>query len=190
MKKSEENEFLNVTIRLSRRYLYRKKELVKEDLITNTFVRIQKKLFAQAARILYDNDSAEDVLMETFCRAYEKQYPVASDSEAERILFRIVRNMSVSELRKRRRSLIARVDEMPDTEDDNQNEEKERMIRSMENNIEGRLTETQKYILRRKEYEGASIEEVAAELDMQEAAVRKQLSRARITLREALRHEE
>lgn len=140
--------------------------------------------------MLYDIDSAEDVLMETFCRVYEKQYPVVSDSEAERILFRIVRNMSVSELRKRKRSLITRVDEIPDKEDDNHEEDKERLIRSMESNIEGRLTETQKYILRRKEYEGASIEEVAAELGMQEPAVRKQLSRARITLREALSHEE
>lgn len=162
---------------------------MKEDLITNAFIRLREKLFAQALRMLYDNDSAEDVLMETFCRVYEKQYPVASDSEAERILFRIVRNMSVSELRKRKRSLITRLDEIPDKEDDNQEEDKERLIRSMESNIEGRLTETQKYILRRKEYEGASIEEVAAELGMQEPAVRKQLSRARITLREALSHE-
>lgn len=163
---------------------------MKEDRITNAFIRLKEKLFAQAAKMLHDNDSAEDVLMETFCRVYEKQYSLESDNEAERLLFRTVRNMSVSELRKRKRSLMTKVEELPDKEEDSQDEDKERLIRSMEINMERRLTETQRYILRRKEYEGASMQEIATGLGMQEPAVRKQLSRARITLREALRHEE
>jgi len=50
--------------------------------------------------------------------------------------------------------------------------------------IDHQLSPVQRSILKKKEYEGQSIDEIAKELDMQQAAVRMQLSRARKTIRE------
>jgi RNA polymerase sigma-70 factor (ECF subfamily) len=54
--------------------------------------------------------------------------------------------------------------------------------------IDKQLSPIQRLILRKKEYEEESIEEIAKELDMQQAAVRMQLSRARKIIRECYRN--
>ena len=53
--------------------------------------------------------------------------------------------------------------------------------------IERKLSPVQRLILQKKEYEEQSIEKIANELNMQQAAVRMQLSRARKTIRECYR---
>ena len=50
--------------------------------------------------------------------------------------------------------------------------------------VESKLTETQRLILSRREYDNMEYEEIAEELGMQPAAVRMQLSRARKTILE------
>ena len=74
--------------------------------------------------------------------------------------------------------------------EDSPEEENGSIILRMERVMEQSLTPTQKYIVRRRDYEGASFEQIAMELDMQQPAVRKQLSRARTALSEALKNEE
>ena len=57
--------------------------------------------------------------------------------------------------------------------------EKEQAYAEMHRKIESELTETQRYILEEKEYGGRTLEDIAKELEMEPAAVRMQLSRAR-----------
>ena len=57
----------------------------------------------------------------------------------------------------------------------------------MRRKIESELTSTQRYILEEKEYGGRTLEDIAKEVKMEPAAVRMQLSRARKTLRNALK---
>ena len=56
--------------------------------------------------------------------------------------------------------------------------------RKVEQLVQDELSDVQKYIIRRHEYEGAKLEVIAYELGMNPPAVRMQLSRARKTIRE------
>ena len=70
---------------------------------------------------------------------------------------------------------------------------RETRFRRVEEMVDTALTDIQKQIIRRHEYEGATLEKIAEELGMQPPAVRMQLSRARKTIREQYRkryHEE
>ena len=61
--------------------------------------------------------------------------------------------------------------------------EREKLLQDVEALVDKKLSETQQYIIRRHEYEGASLETVARELGMNPPAVRMQLSRARKTIK-------
>jgi len=153
------------------------------DFLTDAFVRLRQKLKGMSVRVLLDPDGAEDVLQESFVRLWRKQYPLHSEQEAESLLFRTVRNASLNE-RRRRRPFPLEADfaeAPPDLE------EKEDAYAAMHRKIESELTETQRYILEEKEYGGRTLEEIARELGMEPAAARMQLSRARKTLRNALK---
>ena len=60
---------------------------------------------------------------------------------------------------------------------------KEMMFRKVESLMDSELTELQKRIIRRHDYQGIPLNQIAKELSMQPAAVRMQISRARKTLR-------
>lgn len=64
---------------------------------------------------------------------------------------------------------------------------REMLLRSVERIIDSRLTEQQRAIVRMRELEGMSFEAIAEILDMQPAAVRVALSRARKLIRDVYR---
>ena len=130
-----------------------------------------------------DPAGAEDVLQDSFVRLWRKQYPLRSEKEAESLLTRTVRNASLNE-RRRRRPLPLETD-LPDESPDA--EEKQRAYDDLKRKIDSKLTQQQKYILEEKEYGGRTLVEIARELGMEATAVRMQLSRARKTLRDALK---
>jgi RNA polymerase sigma-70 factor (ECF subfamily) len=66
--------------------------------------------------------------------------------------------------------------------------ERQELFQEVEKLIDQQLSPVQRLILRKKEYEDESIEKIAKELDMQQAAVRMQLSRARKIIRECYRN--
>ena len=153
------------------------------DFLTDAFIRLWQKLKGISVRVLPDPTGAEDILQDSFVRLWQKRYPLQSEQEAEALLARTVRNASLNERRRRRPvPLEADVAEAPpDVED------REKAYTAMHRKIESELTETQRYILEEKEYGGRTLEEIARELGMEPAAVRMQLSRARKTLRNALK---
>ena len=153
------------------------------DYLTDAFIRLRQKLKRVSSRILPDADGAEDILQDSFVRLWRRQYPLQSEKEAEALLTRTVRNASLNERQRARSAPLERdyVDESPDTE------EKERAFVQMTEKIQTELTDTQRYLLEEKEYGGRTLEDRAAELGMKPAAVRMQLSRARKTLRDALK---
>ena len=153
------------------------------DYLTDAFIRLRQKLKAVSGRMLPDADDAEDILQDSFVRLWQRKYPLQSEKEAGALLMRAVRNASLNERRKKRPVALETdlADEPPDRE------EKERAYAMMRLKIESELTPTQRYILEEKEYGGRTLEDIAKELGMEPAAVRMQLSRARKTLRNALK---
>ncbi|MBR2225541.1 MAG: sigma-70 family RNA polymerase sigma factor [Bacteroidales bacterium] len=156
------------------------------DILTETYQRIRQRLKAGAGKMLSDADAAEDALQDAFVRLWGR-YQVRSEKEAEALLTRTVRNMSIDSLRKRKTVPLA--GDLPEEAEEN----REALFRRVEEMVDTELTDLQKLIVRRHEYESVTLEKIAEELGMQPPAVRMQLSRARKTIREHYRnryHEE
>ncbi len=153
------------------------------DLLTNAFIRIRIRLKRIYGRMLSDYDDAEDILQDVFVRLWQKQYPIRSEKEAEALISRATRNASLNERRKKRRLPLSAdyPDDTPDTK------YRELAFEEVRQRIHSELTDIQRYILEEKEYGGRTLEEIAKELKMEAPAVRMQLSRARKTLRKALK---
>ena len=156
---------------------------MSQDFLTDAFIRLRQKLRVISGRMIADSAGAEDILQDSFVRLWRRQYPLKSEKEAEALLSRTVRNASLNE-RRRARSVPLERDVADDSPDST---EKEQAYAEMHRKIESELTETQRYILEEKEFGGRTLEEIAKELKMEPAAVRMQLSRARNTLRNALK---
>lgn len=149
------------------------------DLLTEAFLRIRGRLLGGTRRMLHDTASAEDALQDAFVKIWGR-YLIRSPQEAEAILNRTVRNRAVDEMR--RRKTVPIVVDVADEEYDAA--EREALFLKVEALIENDITDTQKYIIRRYEYEGVKLEAIAKELGMNPPAVRMQLSRARKTIRD------
>ena len=156
------------------------------DILTETYQRIRERLKAGAGKMLSDAEAAEDALQDAFVRLWGR-YQVRSEREAEALLTRTVRNVSIDQLRKRKTVPLAM--DLPEERTEN----REALFRRVEEMVDTELTDLQRLIIRRHEYEGVTLEKIAEELGMQPPAVRMQLSRARKTIREQYRkryHEE
>ena len=157
------------------------------DILTDTYQRIRLRLKAGAGKLLADAEAAEDALQDAFVRLWGR-YEVRSGREAEALLTRTVRNVSIDQLRKRKTVPLA-----GDLPEEDVGENREALFRRVEEMVDTELTDLQRLIVRRHEYEGLTLERIAEELGMQPPAVRMQLSRARKTIREQYRkryHEE
>ena len=156
------------------------------DILTETYQRIRERLRAGAGKMLSDAEAAEDALQDAFVRLWGR-YQVRSEKEAEALLTRTVRNVSIDQLRKRKTVPLAM--DLPEERTEN----REALFRRGEEMVDTELTDLQRLIIRRHEYESVTLEKIAEELGMQPPAVRMQLSRARKTIREQYRkryHEE
>ena len=156
------------------------------DILTETYQRIRQRLKAGAGKMLSDADAAEDALQDAFVRLWGR-YQVRNEREAEALLTRTVRNVSIDQLRKRKTVPLAM--DLPEERTEN----REALFRRVEEMVDTELTDLQRLIIRRHEYESVTLEKIAEELGMQPPAVRMQLSRARKTIREHYRnryHEE
>ena len=151
------------------------------DILTETYQRIRLRLKAGAGRLLADADAAEDALQDAFVRLWGR-YEVRSGREAEALLTRTVRNVSIDQLRKRKTVPLS-----GDLPEEDVGENREALFRRVEEMVDTELTDLQRLIVRRHEYEGLTLERIAEELGMQPPAVRMQLSRARKTIREQYR---
>ena len=150
------------------------------DILTETYQRIRQRLRAGAGKMLSDAEAAEDALQDAFVQLWGR-YQVRSEREAEALLTRTVRNVSIDQLR--RRKTVPLVGDLPEETGEN----REALFRRVERMVDTELTDLQKLIIRRYEYEGVTLEKIAEELGMQPPAVRMQLSRARKTSREQYR---
>ena len=156
------------------------------DILTETYQRIRERLRAGAGKMLSDAEAAEDALQDAFVRLWGR-YQVRSEREAEALLTRTVRNVSIDQLRKRK--TVPLMADLPEEVGEN----REALFRRVEEMVDTELTDLQRLIIRRHEYEGVTLEKIAEELGIQPPAVRMQLSRARKTIREQYRkryHEE
>ena len=161
----------------------------EEPLIT-TFTELRKGFLRLASRFLPNEEDASDALQDAFCRLWPRRNQIHSSQEAEALAVTTIRNLCIDQVRKEKipiMELDAERDSTP-TETIEERIERQEFFQEVEELIDKQLSPIQRLILRKKEYEEESIEEIAKELDMQQAAVRMQLSRARKIIRECYRN--
>ena len=157
--------------------------LDKETFCTQV-IRNQEAMFRSARSILHTDEDAEDAVQEAICAAFASRGNLRDPEKFKSWILRILVNKCYDICRKQRPVVdLAEVENyLPDDGPD----PTERMtlwqaVQSLDDSL--RLTVTLFY------YEGFSIREIGAIMEVSETAVKKRLSRGRARLRQLLQEE-
>lgn len=163
---------------------------MKEETLTTAFTKLRTRFIRLAKRYLTDSDEADDVLQEAFCRLWPKRAQLQSAQEAEAMATATVRNLCIDSWRRQQSISMVELDverDSPLSEAADAALERSERFRQVQAIIERELSPLQQTILQRKELDGEDIASIARDLQMQQAAVRMHLSRARKAIRECYR---
>jgi RNA polymerase sigma-70 factor (ECF subfamily) len=157
-----------------------------------------RRVFRMAKQITQNDDDAEDVLQETFLKAYTHLDDFQGNSKFYTWLVRIAVNEALMRLRKRRSDRTVPLDEPIDTGEDevvreiavwDQNPEesysREELANLLDQAIQS-LKPAYRTVFILRDIEELSIEETAEVLGLSISAVKRRLRRARLQLREKL----
>jgi RNA polymerase sigma-70 factor (ECF subfamily) len=148
---------------------------------------LKNKLFRFAKRMLEHTEEAEDVVQEVFIKLWDRREILGEYRSVEALAMVTTRNMCLDRIKKKRYPVEniedhrGFLENLPMETKTDYSEEMFRLRRAMDE-----LPEQQKTIVHLRDIEGYEFEDIASILDMNENAVRVNLSRARKKLREAL----
>lgn len=160
--------------------------------------RYESKIFRLAQHITQNREDAEDVLQETFMKAYEHLDQFQGNSKFYTWIVRIAVNQALMKLRRRKNDKSVSLDETIDTGEDTIVRE----IAAWEENPEQRFSREElgevldtaiqsleplyRSVFVLRDIEDLSTEETAEALNLSVPAVKSRLLRARLQLREKL----
>jgi RNA polymerase sigma-70 factor (ECF subfamily) len=162
----------------------------------------EKKAFNLALRMTGSMEDAEDITQEAFIKVYTGLRQFRGDAAFSTWLFRIVSNMCLDELRKRRRRAALSIDEpiqqpdgeivrqLTDSRADPQGTAESNDLKSLVQQAILRLSADHRLIVVLRDLQGFSYEEIAGMLECSLGTVKSRLSRARAALRGALEEQE
>ena len=159
---------------------------MSEELLTSVFTKLHRKFQRVALKLLPSESDAEDALQEAFCRLWPRANELQTQQQLEAMTVTTVRNLCIDTLRREERVKMVELDVERDaaiTDSVADELERREQFHAIESIIESELSDLQKQILKMKEYEDESIESIAEKLNMQQATVRVNLSRARKQVR-------
>jgi RNA polymerase sigma-70 factor (ECF subfamily) len=169
-----------------------------EQAFSDLVNRYERKIFRLAKNITQNEEDAEDILQETFLKAYEHLGEFQGNSKFYTWIVRIAVNESLMKLRKRKSDRTVSLDESIDTGEemvvreiavwDNTPEQRysqEEIRDILEKAIES-LRPAFRAVFVLRDVEELSTEETAAILELSVPAVKSRLLRARLQLRERL----
>ncbi|MEO8661036.1 MAG: RNA polymerase sigma factor [Bryobacteraceae bacterium] len=164
------------------------------DLVT----KYERKIYRLAKHITQNDEDAEDVLQETFLKAYEHLGEFQGNSKFYTWIVRIAVNESLMKLRKRKSDRTVSMDESIDTgeetvvreiavwEDDPEKQYSRDEIRAILDEAVDSLKPSFRTVFLLRDVEELSTEETAETLGLSIPAVKSRLLRARLQLREKL----
>jgi RNA polymerase sigma-70 factor (ECF subfamily) len=160
--------------------------------------RYQNKIYRLARNITQSNEDAEDILQETFLKAYSHLDGFQRNSKFYTWIVRIAVNESLMKLRKRKSDRTVPLDEPLDTGEESvareiavwednpeQRYSREEMQEILDEAVES-LKPDFRTVFTLRDIEELSTEETAEALDISIPAVKSRLLRARLALREKL----
>jgi RNA polymerase sigma-70 factor (ECF subfamily) len=155
-------------------------------------------IFRLAFKMLNNTEDAEDILQETFIKAYRSLKGFDGRARLSTWLYRIATNEALMKLRKKNPNIIS-IDEPVETDEGEReplqivdwcclpegelmnSENRAYLDKAIDN-----LPQTLKVVFLLRDIEGLSTQEVVETLNLSETAVKTRLSRARLRLREEL----
>ena len=160
--------------------------------------RYENKIFRLALHITQNREDAEDVLQETFLKAYEHLDQFQGNARFYTWVVRIAVNQALMKLRKRKSDKAVSLDETIDTGEDTvareiadwdenpeQRYSREELGSILESAVES-LTPTYRTVFVLRDLDELSTEETAEALGLSIPAVKSRLLRARLQLRDKL----
>jgi RNA polymerase sigma-70 factor (ECF subfamily) len=160
--------------------------------------RYEGKIFRLAMNITQNREDAEDVLQESFLKAYEHLDQFLGNSKFYTWIVRIAVNQALMKLRKRRSDRAVSLDEQIDTGEDTvvreiaawdpdpeQRYSREELHTILATVID-ELAPIYRTVFTLRDVDGLSTEETAEALDLSVPAVKSRLLRARLQLRDKL----
>ena len=157
-----------------------------------------RRVYRMAKQITQNDEDAEDVLQETFLKAYTHLDNFQGNSKFYTWLVRIAVNEALMKLRKRRSDKTTPLDEPVDTGEDQvireiavwdenpeQQYSREELTRVLDEAVQS-LAPIYRTVFILRDIEELSIEETAEALQLSISAVKSRLLRARLQLREKL----
>lgn len=167
---------------------------MKQSILSSTFIRFRDKLHSVAVGIVGNNDDAEDVIHDAFCRLWSKHSDIQDEVSAIKLSYTAVRNSAIDTLRLAKAHPSVAIDNITDereiytTEhDDAERRETYKAVIKLSQNV---LTSTQYEIFRLHDIEGISYPDIAEELGKSQEYIRVTLSRARKTIRDIYRKQQ
>jgi RNA polymerase sigma-70 factor (ECF subfamily) len=160
--------------------------------------RYEGKIFRLAQHITQNREDAEDVLQETFLKAYEHLDQFQGNSKFYTWIVRIAVNQALMKLRKRKTDKTVSMDETLDTGEDTvareiatwdpnpeQRYSQQEMRKILEEAVDS-LSPPYRAVFVLRDIDELSTEETAEALDLSIPAVKSRLLRARLQLRDKL----
>lgn len=169
-----------------------------EEAFPKLVQRYSRRILRVARNITNNNEDAEDVLQETFLKAYGHLESFQGNSKFYTWLVRIAMNESLMKLRKRRTDKVVSLDEELDTGEDTVTREvavwegnpedrySQEELRDILDKTIASLPESFRSVFVLRDVEEMSTEETAEMLGLSIPAVKSRLLRARLQLREKL----
>ncbi len=160
--------------------------------------KYERKIFRLAQHITQNREDAEDVLQETFLKAYEHLDQFQGNSKFYTWVVRIAVNQALMKLRKRKTDKTVSIDEGIDTgedivvreiaawEDDPERQYSRDEINDILKEAVDSLAPPYRTVFMLRDMEELSTEETAEALDLSIPAVKSRLLRARLQLRDKL----
>lgn len=155
--------------------------------LTDAFTTLRRKFLRLAMRFLPSEEDANDALQEAFCRLWPRVNLIDSAKEAEAMAVTTIKHLCIDEVRKHGRVQEVNIDSGCDnvlTDSSDEIMERDEQYLLVEQIIDNHLSPLQKQIIRWREYDELSFEEIGEKLNMQPATVRVNVSRARKQIRE------
>lgn len=158
--------------------------------LTSTFSLLRTRLRMIATSILGNDDDAQDALQDAFYKLWKRHHDIDSCQEAEGLAVTAVKNASIDMLRHRVAHPTEQIVERADTADDDSDSalEREELYKRVTTIIELRLSERQRDVVKMRDMQGLSFQEIADRLDMSAENVRMTLSRSRKIIRDIYRN--
>lgn len=159
--------------------------MVTETEYISLVERLKDTVFRLARSILSDIHLAEDVTQDVFVRVWQQREAIVRSDHPRAYICRIAHNLAIDSLRHRERERTFAIEQTSGSSHTHTDVDTSDMV-ALTKRFISELPERQRIVIHLRDVEGYELEDIAQILEVDEASVRVNLSRARKRIKEQL----